>query len=227
MPIIDVNSDNLVDVGLENPQRGLNMEAFIVSLKNAKNLKKLSITRDWITSISKYLEDELPSIKTLILGANNGSNVNNSLEDLSGIEKMKNLEELNVFNTTKSLNVEKIGKCEKLKYINLRNCNIKDISGLEFLNNSIQIILSNNNISSLKPLENLNNLTELNLENNTISDTASYIDSNGNVKTYNNLEILANLNKNGKLKKLYLSGNDNIVNWTPLSSLNWTEKSGW
>ena len=67
----------------------------------------------------------------------------------------------------------------------------------------------------------------LNLNNNAISDTASYIDSEGKTKTYNNLEILANLNKNGKLKKLYLSGNDNIVNWTPLSSLNWTAKSGW
>ncbi len=48
-----------------------------------------------------------------------------------------------------------------------------------------------------------------------------------NTKTYNNLEILANLNKDGKLKKLYLSGNDNIINWSPLSSLKWDAKSGW
>ena len=76
-------------------------------------------------------------------------------------------------------------------------------------------------------MENLKKLESLNLSNNTISDTFSYVDSDGNTKTYNNLEILANLNKDGKLKKLYLSGNDNIINWSPLSSLKWDAKSGW
>ena len=70
-------------------------------------------------------------------------------------------------------------------------------------------------------------LESLNLSNNTISDTFSYVDSDGSTKTYNNLEILANLNKTGNLKKLYLKGNDNIINWSPLSSLKWTGKSGW
>ena len=47
-------------------------------------------------------------------------------------------------------------------------------------------------------------------------------------QTYNNLEILANLNKSGALRKLYLAGNSGIAIWTPLSSIsNWTGKSGW
>ena len=109
----------------------------------------------------------------------------------------------------------------------MAHCNIQAISGLEFLNNLTTLKLNNNNISNLKPLENLTNLTELNLENNAISDTATYTD--GSVKTVNNINILANLNKNknGKLEKLYLYGNNNIVNWSPLSSLTWSAKSGW
>ena len=111
----------------------------------------------------------------------------------------------------------------------MAHCNIQAISGLEFLNNLTTLKLNNNNISNLKPLENLTNLTELNLENNTISDTATYTDTDGSVKTVNNINILANLNKNrsGKLERLYLSGNNNIVNWSPLSSLTWSAKSGW
>ena len=41
-------------------------------------------------------------------------------------------------------------------------------------------------------------IKELNLENNTISDTATYTDTDGSVKTVNNINILANLNKNSK-----------------------------
>jgi internalin A len=127
------------------------------------------------------------------------------------------------------LDISAIKNCTKLTKVYLNNANIQSISGLEFLNNLQELILKNNNISNLKPLENLTNLTKLNLENNAISDTATYTDTDGSVKTINNINLLANLNKskNGKLEKLYLSGNDNIINWSPLSSLTWSAKSGW
>ena len=129
--------------------------------------------------------------------------------------------------TSRILDISTIKECTTLKNVTLGNAHIQSINGIESLSNLQTLTLNDNNISSLKPLENLKNLEELNLSNNTISDTSSYIDSDGSTKTYNNLEILANLNKNGKLKKLYLSGNDNIINWSLLSSLKWTDKSGW
>ena len=52
-------------------------------------------------------------------------------------------------------------------------------------------------------------------------ETWSY---NCNWPTYNVLQMYY---KNGKLKQLYLAGNGNIIDWTPLSRLSWKDKSGW
>lgn len=52
---------------------------------------------------------------------------------------------------------------------------------------------------------------------------------NGIYDNYNdvqNLEILANLHKNGTLNKLYFSGNSSIIDWTPLTNIGWQQESG-
>ena len=105
---------------------------------------------------------------------------------------------------------------------------ITDISSLENLTNLKYLGLKNNKVSALKPIENCKRLETLNLENNCIYDTSSTYDSNNNSITYNNLEILAKLNKTGTLRNLYLAGNKGIAIWTPVSSItNWSNKSGW
>ena len=209
---------------------------FFASLKNAPNLTNLTLTRlenIKVTSLSEYLKDtngnklELPSVISLDISGLNQTLPHSILSDLKGLECFTNLQTLTMNYTSKILDISAIKGCKTLKNVTLGYCNIQSINGLENLSNLQTLTLNDNNISSLKPLENLKNLEELNLSNNTISDTSSYIDSDGNTKTYNNLEILANLNKNGKLKKLYLAGNENIINWSPLSSLKWTDKSGW
>ena len=209
---------------------------FFDSLKNAPNLTKLTLSRMCnlgITSFADYLkssdgkEYELSSVIELNLSGYSDSVPQNNVRDLKGIDCFKNLQTFTLNCTSEILDISEIKKCTNLKNVSLAHCNIQAISGLEFLNNLTTLKLNNNNISNLKPLENLTNLTELNLENNAISDTATYTD--GSVKTVNNINILANLNKNknGKLEKLYLYGNNNIVNWSPLSSLTWSAKSGW
>ena len=61
-----------------------------------------------------------------------------------------------------------------------------------------------------------------------IYDLSSYIDDTGSTVSYRNLEILANLNKNGKLRKLYLAENQNISDWSLLKNIkNWEEYTGW
>ena len=47
----------------------------------------------------------------------------------------------------------------------------------------------------------------------------------GSTKTEKTLEIFANLNKM-ELENLYLSGNTGIVDWSIVSSLKWSGKSG-
>ena len=53
-------------------------------------------------------------------------------------------------------------------------------------------------------------------------------EENGETKTYRNLDILSGLHTSngGKLASLYLSGNDNIIDFSPVSSLMWSDKSG-
>ena len=237
IPILAAKSSELIYLDVKNPRGNLSKKIeFFDSLKNAPNLTTLALKRLQyldVISFSEILKDsngnklELPSVISLDLSGLNQKSPQSTLSDLKGIECFTNLQTLTMNYTSKILDISAIKDCTTLKNVTLGYGNIQSINGFESLNNLQKLTLNDNNISSLKPLENLKNLEELNLSNNTISDTSSYVDSDGSTKTYNNLEILANLNKNGKLKKLYLSGNDNIINWSPLSNLKWKDKLGW
>ena len=226
-----------MNISINNPNADMSKKKeFFASLKNATSLKNMSLLRLQnikVISLSEYLKDsngnklELPSVTSLDISGLNQTSPQSILSDLKGLECFTNLQALIVKFTSKILDISAIKECTTLKYVNIGYAHIQSLNGLENLSDLRTLILNDNNISSLKPLENLKNLEELNLSNNAISDTSSYVDSDGSTKTYNNLEILVNLNKNGKLKKLYLAGNDNIINWSPLSSLKWTDKSGW
>ena len=108
------------------------------------------------------------------------------------------------------------------------------INDLSFLNgkfdNLKKLILNDNSITELRYIDNCTNLVELNLSNNLFNDNSSYRNmETGETVTYKNLDLIAKLNpaNGGALQKLFLSGNENnIVNWTPISSLYWVEKSG-
>ena len=239
IPIIAENSNKLTNIIVAIPEKDMSKKIeFFASLKNATNLKKLVLERLInlkVTSFEDYLKDkdgnkyELPSVTSLDISGYNSQSTESIISNLKGIEQFTNLETFTMYYTSRTLDISAISQCIKLKNVSLAYCNIQSLNGLESLNNLTTLTLKNNNISNLKPLENLTNLTELNLENNAISDTATYTDIDGSIKTINNINILANLNKNrnGRLEKLYLSGNDNIVNWSPLSSLTWSAKSGW
>lgn len=204
---------------------------FFKSLKNAKNLNSLVIRRISklnFSSLSIFLEDELPSVTSLDLSGLGNDRPANILKDLEGIEKFTGLKTLTMNYTSEILDISAIRNCPTLEDVTLGYCNIQSLNGIEGLTNLKKLTINNNNITSLKPLENLKNLTSLNLQNNAISDTSSYIDTDESTKTYRNLDILANLNssRNGKLTSLYLSGNDNIIDYSPVSSLTWSNKSG-
>jgi Leucine-rich repeat (LRR) protein len=231
IPIVSEKSEKLVELYNKFPRQDMiKKEEYFKSLKNAQNLKTLSLTRLYnlnFKSLADYINYELPNVEYLNLSGYQENFTNSYLKDLNGIEKFKNLKSLAIDYTDKPLDIEALKNCDKIEIIRLTYCHLQNIESLKELKNLQNLNLSNNNISNLKPLENLKNLAELNLENNAISDTATYTDTDGSVKTVNNINILANLNKNGKLEKLYLKGNDNIVNWSPLTSLTWTEKTGW
>ena len=206
-------------------------QEFFDSLKNAPNLENLVLSRIQrmnISSLSDCLKDELSSVTRLDLSGATTENRESILENLMGIELFTGLKKLVINYTTKILDISAIKDCPTLTSVTLGYCNIQSLSGIEGLINLQTLNLNNNNITNLKQLENLKNLTSLNLENNAISDTSSYIDTDGSTKTYRNLDILSGLHTSngGKLTSLYLSGNDNIIDFSPVSSLMWSDKSG-
>ncbi len=141
--------------------------------------------------------------------------------DLSGLENILSLESL-TFNKTNVNNVSGLSDLVNLKTLDLSNNKIMNITGLENLINLEKLILSNNQISNLYPLKNLNTLQWLNLENNLIYDNTP--DPDGH--SFNNIQLLVDLNKNGNLKNLFIKGNSGIVNFSPLFDLTWDGKSG-
>ena len=232
IPIIAENSDALteVSVGRTNQNMVLKTE-FFNSLKNAKNLRTFNLKRAeflQFNSLSEYIKDEIPNITDLNLSGYNDRESQNILKDLKGIEKFTGLKKLTVNYTSANLDISAIKNCPTLEDVTLGYSNINSLNGIERLTNLKTLNIRNNNITALKPLENLKNLTSLNLQNNAIADTSSYIDTDGSTKTYRNLDILANLNskRNGKLTELYLSGNNNIIDYSPVSNLTWSHKNG-
>ena len=150
------------------------------------------------------------------------------LKSCNGIEQLKNLEILKIKYANFQSNDSLLGleRCNKINYLEITNSNLIDITNLKNLSGSLQkVILSNNSIYSCIPLKNMKKLNYLDLQNNSITDV-----SWENGTSYNNLRILAELNVNsgtgGNLKELYLAGNTGIADFTPVSSLKWTNWSG-
>ena len=231
LPVVTENSKNLRILYVSNvsgTERWKNK--FFPNLKNATNLNSLGMTRLEnlnVYKLSDFVIDEMQSVKYLNISGSKSGVRQSKLISLDGIEKFPNITTLDSAFTDNVLDISNIKNCTKLESVDLSYANIQSLNGLENLTSLQRLDLKNNNISSLKPLEKLTNLQILNLSNNVIADSSAYTDTDGSVKIYRNLEILANLNKNGKLKALYFEGNDNIIDWSPLSSLNWEDKSGW
>ena len=232
VPIISPNSSLLTNITVNVPDEDMNLKyEFFESLKNANNLTSLTLIRLGklnISTISDVLKDELPSVIYLNLSGFNQGKTQSILTDLKGIEKFTGLKTLKVNYTSANLDISAIKNCPTLETVDLAYTNMNSLNGIEGLTNLKTLTINNNNITAIKPLENLKNLTSLNLENNAISDTSSYIDTDGSTKTYRNLDILAGLHtsRGGKLTTLYLAGNDNIIDYSPVSSLTWSAKSG-
>ena len=174
-------------------------------------------------------------------GKLNYKNINtlNNLKDLPSLEKVDihwltidNLEcvkdfaqliNLTVYNTNLT-DISQISNLINLTTVDLHNNAITDVESIGKLDLVTSISLNGNYISTgLQTFSNLKKLEWLNLNDNSITDTSTYIDINGNLTRYSVLNILAELNKNYKLKKLYISGNKGIIDKNQLtqSGTNW------
>ena len=247
--------NNIVSFTYSDPRNLTNddLEVMLEILGNCFNLKSVDVsTLHSVTKLEGIENLSNTKIENLYVGGgyNRGweSPISAPLVNIDGIGELKTLKTLNM-SYTKVPNLNALEGCINLETLSAMYGQINDISGianctnlkiLDFSGNSTiqhssiydlkpltnltkleQINLYYNSVSNLTGLENLVNLTTLTLSNNAITNTV--VTENGVV---NNLQILADLNKN-KLRKLYLS-NNKIDDFTILKNItNWEDKSGW
>ena len=220
---LNINNDSTGYASLEAYRKMFN------SMKNCTSLTTLNLSRcENLSSLTVFENLQNANVKNLYLG---GYQViyNTSLKNLEGIEYLSSLEKLNISYTSNLIDITAVRNLTNLKELTLNyNNKLTDLSGIENIVSLTKLNAKANSISALLSLQNLINLEEINLEQNLIYDLSSYIDDTGSTVSYRNLEILANLNKNGKLRKLYLAENQNISDWSLLKNIkNWEEYTGW
>lgn len=167
---------------------------------------------------------------------------NRKIRSIEGIQKLKNLEWLNLDNNEIS-DISPLSSLTKLIHLDLGMNRISDIQALKGMKNLKSLLLDNNNISDISPLKELTQIRFLNLSNNKITDItplegyknlyALILDNNyinDITPIQNNLNLTSlGLNNNNvqdisilanfrKLIALYLR-NNKIVDVTPLSCL--------
>ena len=116
-----------------------------------------------------------------------------------------------------SFNNKNTTKCNTIDYApNLKtvNVNYNKIESLDFLKNCTNITkieARSNRIFDLKCIKNFEKLEYLDLRDNVLQNISTYVNENGDIITYKNLDILVDLKKkNDKFQTLYLSGNNFI-----------------
>ena len=90
--------------------------------------------------------------------------VNQNIQNISFLEKMKELQALNLSgNALDEIEIKKLKKLTKLKDLNVSDCNINNISYISRLTNLVCLNLDGNSIKNYHPLLSLNNLKYLEL----------------------------------------------------------------
>lgn len=143
------------------------------SIMGMTKLLKLDLANTGMTNIeniNKYVEELQKNNKKLLLEQLNISN--NTLDNVSGIEKLTTLQQLHMAET-KTSNIEKLANLVNLKTLNISGNGITDITTLNELRNLIFLNFSNNKVQDISPIGNLSSLTELNFSGNRVKDISS------------------------------------------------------
>ena len=88
--------------------------------------------------------------------------------DAMPIERLTNLEQLNIENT-KIVDLTPLHGLHNLKYLNLKNTKVRDLKPIENLSNLLEINIENTNVSDLEPLRKMRKLVLVNAENSKVT----------------------------------------------------------
>ncbi len=131
--------------------------------------------------------------------------------DLQFLSKMTKLERLNLAGTTVVAEIlPMIGAMSQLRELNLSNCGLSTLAGLENLQNLQILNLTSNSVSDLQPLAGNTGLRELNLQQNAVTSFAPLSGLTELTRLDLSSNLLANLSGVTSCSKLqYLDVSDN------------------
>ncbi|PJZ21336.1 NEAT domain-containing leucine-rich repeat protein [Bacillus cereus] len=159
----------------------------VTPLVKMDHLESLDLSNNKITNVAPLIE--MKNVKSLYLSGNQIEDVTalyslpltdlvltrNKVKDLSGIEQMKQLEELWI-GKNEIKDVTPLSKMTQLKELHLPNNELKDITPLSSLVNLQKLDLEANYISDLTPASNLKKLVFLSFVANEIRDVRPVIE---------------------------------------------------
>lgn len=129
-----------------------------------ENLQKCVTDALGIPAGSQISATQAQTLTTLDCGGGMG------IQDLSGIENLSNLMDLDVSQSQKIVDISPLAKLEELETLNLTWNKISDPSPLSGLTNLRILNLGQNDISDISALVDLKNVTTLDLADNRITD---------------------------------------------------------
>ncbi|MBJ8051443.1 NEAT domain-containing leucine-rich repeat protein [Bacillus cereus] len=189
----------------------------VTPLVKMDNLESLDLSNNKITNVAPLIE--MKNVKSLYLSGN-------QIEDVTALAKMEQLDYLNLANN-KITNVAPLSALKNVTYLTLagnqiedikplyslplkdlvltRN-KVKDLSGIDQMNQLNKLFIGKNQIEDVTPLAKMTHLTELDLPNNELKDITPL----SNLVNLQKLDLEANyisdLSPVSNLKKLvYLS----------------------
>ena len=141
---------------------------------------------------------------------------------LNNIEKLSNLTQLQIVNT--SVSPEEliiIGRLPSLTMLTLDNCGLTTVNGLGSIYNLTHLSLPNNSIRDISSLSTLKNITDLNMQHNVINDLSvlSALTTLVNLDvSYNKVSSLSPVAAAVGMKKL-IAGNNSLTDTTGIEAL--------
>lgn len=207
------------------------LDTFCSQLSALSKIRSITINFADATTATYIAPINNTGITTLSIGVSSSSqSAVGKIVDISGISNTTGLTNFQISRHSNLSDITPISSLTNLNTLVISKCNVSDISALKNLTNLKTVNLSNNRISNLVPLKGHYQIGNgnvsscyLNLSNNAIYNKVTYYENDVEI-TEDNIEILADLNKNGYLRSLYLSGNDGITDFSALTqSTTWNK----
>ena len=224
------NCQNLKEIYSHSGSNVLNV---LVGLKNPLSVEKIHLqggddTSDFLSKINEV--KKCANLNFIRLGDVSYNRADyrislSSLEALGELSFLENLQTLELFKIKlETQDFSPIGNLSHLHVLNATYCDLSDISFVKNLTSLETANFSDCSINrGIRAIENLSNLYLLNLTRNSLYDLSDFEGTASNI-----FDTFAKMNYNadGSLQYLYLTGNENLKDFSKISSLTWKEKNG-